>query len=114
MATTWLNVPFGVDAGSTTGCSKRPSSKAAASEEARRTLRYVESLSDARRPLADFFGILLKACAIMRGVRIIPQQALYRRYRNPRRSFKGTVQPGSMDRQAAQPPNKDGLLGESY
>ncbi|MEO8341148.1 MAG: hypothetical protein ABI604_15795 [Nitrospirota bacterium] len=32
---------------------------AAASEEARRTLRYVESLSDARTPLADFFSILL-------------------------------------------------------
>jgi hypothetical protein len=38
---------------------KRPSSKAAASEEARRALWYVESLSDARTPLADFFGILL-------------------------------------------------------
>ena len=53
---------------------KRLSSKAAASEEARRTLRYVESLSDARtkpgerRVLArrgwageksDFFSILL-------------------------------------------------------
>jgi len=35
------------------------SSKAAASEEARRTLRYVEPLSDARTPLADFFSILL-------------------------------------------------------
>ena len=42
-----------------TGCSKRPSSKAAASEEARRTLRYVEPLSDARTTLADFFSILL-------------------------------------------------------
>src|SRR5712691_5390735 len=37
------------------GCSKRPFSKAAASEEARRTLRYVEPLNDARTPLADFF-----------------------------------------------------------
>ena len=34
--------------------------KAAASEEARRTLlRYVEPLSEARTPLADFFSILL-------------------------------------------------------
>ena len=41
------------------GCSKRPSSKAAASEEARRTLRYVEPLSDARTMLAEFFSILL-------------------------------------------------------
>ena len=41
------------------GCSKRPSSKAAASEEARRTLRYVETLNDARTLLADFFSILL-------------------------------------------------------
>jgi hypothetical protein len=40
-------------------CSKNPSSKAAASEEARRTLRYVELLSEARTPLADFFSILL-------------------------------------------------------
>jgi hypothetical protein len=38
---------------------KRPFSKAAASEEARRTLRYVEPLSDARTLLADFFSILL-------------------------------------------------------
>jgi hypothetical protein len=41
------------------GCSKSPSSKAAASEEARRTLRYVELLSEVRTPLADFFSILL-------------------------------------------------------
>jgi hypothetical protein len=34
-------------------------SKAAASEEARRTLRYVNLLNDARTPLADFFSILL-------------------------------------------------------
>ena len=33
-------------------------SKAAASEEARRTLRYVEPLSDARTMLVDFFTIL--------------------------------------------------------
>ncbi len=57
------------------GCSKRPefspaqprraktrrsAGKAAASEEARRTLRYVEPLSDARTTLAGFFSILLR------------------------------------------------------
>ena len=42
------------------GCAKRLSSKAAASEAARRTLRYVEPLSDATTPLADFFSILLE------------------------------------------------------
>ena len=31
------------------------------SEEARRTLRYVELLSDARTKLADFFSVLLGA-----------------------------------------------------
>mgnify|MGYP007080182808 CR=1 FL=1 len=41
------------------GCSKRLSSKAAASEEARRRLRDIEPLSDARTPQADFFSILL-------------------------------------------------------
>src|SRR5437879_13925528 len=56
------------------GCSKRPDfsparprraetrlvpSKAAASEEARRTLRYVEPLRAARTKLADFFSIML-------------------------------------------------------
>jgi hypothetical protein len=51
--------PFGADTGITSGCSKRLSSKATASEEARRTLRYVEPLNDARTPLADFFSILL-------------------------------------------------------
>ena len=35
------------------------SSKAAASEEARRRLQYVEPLSAARTMLADFFSILL-------------------------------------------------------
>jgi hypothetical protein len=49
----------GTHASKTSGCSKRLSSKAAASEEARRTLRYVEPLNDARTPLADFFSILL-------------------------------------------------------
>jgi hypothetical protein len=39
---------------------KKAVSKAAASEDARRTLRYVELLSEARTPLADFFSILLK------------------------------------------------------
>ena len=38
------------------GCSKWPSSKASASEDARRTLRYVERLSDAGTKLADFFS----------------------------------------------------------
>ena len=42
-----------------TGCSKSLFSKAAASEEARRSLRYVEPLSDARTMLADFFSILI-------------------------------------------------------
>ena len=36
------------------------SRKAAASEKARHTLRYVESLSDVRTPLADFFSLLLR------------------------------------------------------
>jgi hypothetical protein len=40
------------------GGSKRPSSKAAVSEEVRRTLRYVEPLSEARTKLATFFSIL--------------------------------------------------------
>ena len=38
---------------------KKAASKATASEEARRTLRHVESLSDARTPLAGVFSILL-------------------------------------------------------
>ena len=38
---------------------KKAFSKAAASEEARRTFRYVEPLSDARTMLAVFFSILL-------------------------------------------------------
>ena len=51
---------FGQEETTLAGCSKRPSSKAAASEGARRTLRYVEPLSAARTPLADFFSILLR------------------------------------------------------
>ena len=42
------------------GCSKRPSSRAAASEEAEAYSEpYVEPLSAARTPLADFFNSLL-------------------------------------------------------
>ena len=48
------------------GCSKSPSSKAAASEEVRRTLRYVEPLRDARTKLADFFSILLEQSALLK------------------------------------------------
>ena len=43
-----------------TGCSKRPSSKAAASEGPEAyPLGYVEGLNDARTKLAGFFSILL-------------------------------------------------------
>jgi hypothetical protein len=45
-------------------CSRRPSGKAAASEEARRTLQYVEPLSDARTMLAVFFSILILALSL--------------------------------------------------
>ena len=44
------------------GCSNRLSSKAAASEEARRRLWYVEPLGDARTKLAGFFSIQPQAC----------------------------------------------------
>jgi hypothetical protein len=44
------------------GCSKRPSSKAAASEEPEAyPLGYVEDLNEVRTLLAGFFSILLKA-----------------------------------------------------
>ena len=44
------------------GCSKRPSSKAAASERPEAyPLGYVEGLNDARTKLADFFSILPSA-----------------------------------------------------
>ena len=84
-----MNLPYVTDVSKVSGCSKRPSSKAAASEEARRygphfveqfalpidlgerknpfnfpnirgVLLSVEPLSDARTPLADFFSILLR------------------------------------------------------
>ena len=51
---------LGIQENGSPGCSKRLSSKAAASEEVRRTLRYVEPLRDARTPLAGFFSILLE------------------------------------------------------
>jgi hypothetical protein len=38
---------------------KRPASKAAANEEPRRTLQYVEPLSETRTKLAGFFSILM-------------------------------------------------------
>ena len=38
---------------------KKAVQRGRASKEARRTLRYVEPLSDARTKLADFFNILL-------------------------------------------------------
>ena len=51
---------FGTRGAHTRRMLKKAASKAAASEEARRTLRYVEPLSEVRTPLADFFSILLK------------------------------------------------------
>ena len=45
---------------------KRPFSKAAASEEARRTLRYVEPLSDARTKLAVVFNSFLFVVLVFR------------------------------------------------
>jgi len=42
------------------GCSKSPSSKAAASKEATAYASYVEPLSEARTKLVDFFSILLE------------------------------------------------------
>ena len=59
--TTKLRWPtrLGQEKNTSAGCSKRLSSKAAASEEARRTLRYVEPLGEARTKLADFFSFLL-------------------------------------------------------
>jgi hypothetical protein len=50
----------GADVKRASECSKRPSSKAAVSEEAKRTFRYVERLSETRTLLADFFSILLE------------------------------------------------------
>ena len=66
----------GADGVRAAGCSKWPSSKAAASEEARRTLRYVEPLNDARTPLTDFFSILLETDGF-------DQRQLIRRQREP-------------------------------
>jgi len=63
---------------------KRPSSKAAASEEARRTLRYVEPLREARTLLTDFFSILLErargtllrvSTSSMAGLLLIPRRS---------------------------------------
>ena len=46
---------------SSTGCSKRPSSKAAGeSKPETYPWRYVEDLNDARTPLEGFFSILLE------------------------------------------------------
>jgi len=47
---------------------KRLPSKCATSEAARGTFRYVESLNDARTPLAEFFSILLESLAWKGGV----------------------------------------------
>ena len=52
---------------------KRLSSKAAASEEARRTLRYVEPLSEGRTPLAGFFSSRL----LDAGLALQPPDILY-------------------------------------
>jgi len=55
---------------------KNAANKAAASEETRRTLRYVEPLSDARTPLADFLSILLGRHLPGRRQRIVTDQAV--------------------------------------
>jgi hypothetical protein len=53
------NLPCGVETGITSGCSKRPSSKAAGeSKPEAYPLGYVEDFDEPRTPLADFFSIL--------------------------------------------------------
>jgi hypothetical protein len=55
----------GADPKNSAGCSKRPSSKAAASEDPEAyPLGYVEDLNDARTLPADFFRILLQQLAV--------------------------------------------------
>lgn len=54
-------VGWATESGCPAGCSQNPSSKAAASEQAKRTLlEYVEPLSDVRTPLVDFVNSLLE------------------------------------------------------
>ena len=50
-----LKSSYDTDVTIVSGCSEWPSGKAVTSEEVRCTLRDVESLSDARRRLTDFF-----------------------------------------------------------
>ena len=61
-------------------------SKAAASEEARPTFRYVEPLSDARTMLTDFFSILLGFAGGGQGLVDFPEQASFN-FRNLLRAY---------------------------
>lgn len=72
------------------GYSTRLSGKAAASEGARRTLRYVEPLSDARTPLAGFSSILVGSfvlCAMLLGA--VQVGAHSAKHAEPVKSFHG-------------------------
>jgi hypothetical protein len=61
------------------GCSKRSSSKAAASEEPEAyPLGYVEGLNDVRTLLADFFSILLGPIDSTRAAMLITEGIVVR------------------------------------
>jgi hypothetical protein len=60
---------------SSAGCSKGRSSKAAASEDARRTLRYIEPLSVTRTKLADCFSIPLEKWTVVSMAKSSTEQA---------------------------------------
>jgi hypothetical protein len=61
---------------------KKAVGEAAASEEARRTLRYVEPLSDARTKLEDFFNIpRRRALWVWQTINVFPVVAGFRRCR---------------------------------
>src|SRR5438874_13521275 len=114
------------------GCSKSPDfsptqpwraktrlvpSKAAASEEVRRTLRYVEPLSDARTLLADFFSILLR----LRGPSKTRQHTLYRFLHHRilileqrKQGGNGLLRPEPRERLGGIPPHKPVFILERF
>ena len=57
-----MNLPYGADVKTVSGCSKRPSSKAAGESKPEAYPQgYVEDFDESRTKLAEFFSILLGA-----------------------------------------------------
>src|SRR5688572_17763779 len=96
---------------------KQAVQQAAAREEARRTLRYVEPLSDARTPLADCFSILLRLCGPSETDQHTFDRFLHHRiliFKQRKQGVDGLLRPEARERLRGIPPYEPVFILERF